>query len=59
MISMTSSPGASIIWIFCDDFSAFHFGIPCVRWLRALVNRIDPDLFRKLDCGAFDPTGTI
>ena len=22
-------------------FSPFHFGIPCARWLRALVNRVD------------------
>jgi DDE_Tnp_1-associated len=30
---------------FLRRFSAFHFGIPCVRWLRTLVNRIDPVLF--------------
>jgi len=30
---------------FLRRFSAFHFGIPCVRWLRTLVNRIDPILF--------------
>src|SRR5215210_8060759 len=23
-------------------FSQFHHGIPCQRWLRALVNRVDP-----------------
>jgi predicted transposase YbfD/YdcC len=28
---------------FCD----FHHGIPCERWLRALVNRIDPVLFGR------------
>lgn len=28
-------------------FSEFHFGIPCERWLRILVNRIDPVLFAK------------
>src|SRR5882724_5760304 len=28
-------------------FSTFHHGIPCERWLRALVNRIDPILFGR------------
>ena len=28
-------------------FSAFHHGIPCERWLRTLVNRIDPVLFGR------------
>lgn len=28
-------------------FSEFHFGVPCGRWLRALVNRIDPLLFGR------------
>lgn len=26
-------------------FAPFHFGIPCERWLRTLVNRVDPVLF--------------
>ena len=26
-------------------FAPFHYGIPCQRWLRALVNRVDPILF--------------
>src|SRR6202790_2363043 len=30
---------------FLRGFSEFHFGIPCERWLRSLVNRIDPVLF--------------
>jgi predicted transposase YbfD/YdcC len=30
---------------FLRQFSEFHFGIPCERWLRTLVNRIDPVLF--------------
>jgi predicted transposase YbfD/YdcC len=30
---------------FLRRFSAFHHGIPCERWLRCLVNRVDPDLF--------------
>lgn len=30
---------------FLRRFSAFHHGIPCERWLRTLVNRIDPVLF--------------
>jgi predicted transposase YbfD/YdcC len=30
---------------FLRRFSEFHYGIPCERWLRALVNRIDPLLF--------------
>lgn len=28
---------------FCD----FHHGVPCARWLRDLVNRIDPVLFGR------------
>jgi hypothetical protein len=28
-------------------FSEFHFGIPSQRWLRDLVNRIDPRLFER------------
>jgi len=30
---------------FLRQFSDFHHGIPCARWLRDLVNRIDPALF--------------
>jgi predicted transposase YbfD/YdcC len=30
---------------FLQQFSEFHHGIPCARWLRDLVNRIDPVLF--------------
>jgi len=30
---------------FLRKFSEFHFGIPCERWLRSLINRIDPALF--------------
>jgi predicted transposase YbfD/YdcC len=30
---------------FLRRFSPFHFGIPCARWLRILMNRIDPALF--------------
>ena len=30
---------------FLRRFSEFHFGVPCERWLRALVNRVDPVLF--------------
>ena len=32
---------------FLRQFSEFHFGIPCARWLRDLLNRIDPSLFAK------------
>jgi predicted transposase YbfD/YdcC len=32
---------------FLRRFSEFHFGIPCERWLRSLVNRIDPLLFGR------------
>jgi predicted transposase YbfD/YdcC len=32
---------------FLRRFSEFHFGIPCERWLRCLVNRIDPKLFGR------------
>lgn len=30
---------------FLRTFSEFHFGIPCERWMRKLVNRVDPKLF--------------
>jgi hypothetical protein len=30
---------------FLRRFSEFHYGIACERWLRCLVNRIDPALF--------------
>jgi predicted transposase YbfD/YdcC len=33
---------------FLRSFAEFHFGIPCADWLRTVMNRIDPDLFR--DC---------
>ena len=29
---------------FLRRFSAFHHGIPCERWVRMLVNRVDPIL---------------
>src|SRR6266403_6156662 len=32
---------------FLRQFSDFHHGIPCARWLRDLVNRIDPALFAR------------
>jgi predicted transposase YbfD/YdcC len=32
---------------FLRRFSAFHHGIPCVRWLQTLVNRLDPVLFGR------------
>ncbi len=32
---------------FLRRFSAFHFGVPCARWVRALFNRIDPALFAR------------
>jgi predicted transposase YbfD/YdcC len=32
---------------FLRRFSDFHHGIPCERWVRALVNRIDPVLFGR------------
>jgi predicted transposase YbfD/YdcC len=28
-------------------FAEFHHGIPCARWLRTLVNRMDPHLFGR------------
>ncbi len=30
---------------FLRQFSDFHHGVPCARWLRDLVNRVDPALF--------------
>ena len=32
---------------FLRRFCEFHFGIPCERWLRILVNRVDPLLFGR------------
>lgn len=32
---------------FLRQFAPFHFGIPCERWLRTLVNRVDPVLFGR------------
>jgi predicted transposase YbfD/YdcC len=32
---------------FLRRFAEFHHGIPCERWLRALVNRVDPILFGR------------
>jgi hypothetical protein len=29
------------------SFSEFHYGIPCERWMRKLVNRVDPTLFAR------------
>jgi hypothetical protein len=37
--------GAAITWIFYDGSRHFHFGILCARWLRTLINRLDPLLF--------------
>ncbi len=32
---------------FLRRFAEFHHGIPCERWLRKLVNRVDPILFAR------------
>jgi hypothetical protein len=32
---------------FLRQFSDFHCGVPCARWLRCLVNRVDPILFGR------------
>jgi len=32
---------------FLRRFSDFHNGVPCARWLRDLMNRIDPILFAR------------
>ena len=32
---------------FSARFAPFHHGIPCERWLRTLVNRVDPVLFGR------------
>jgi len=32
---------------FLRRFAAFHHGIPCERWVRMLVNRVDPVLFAR------------
>jgi hypothetical protein len=33
---------------FLRDFSEFYHGIPSVDWLRSVMDRLDPDLFRAL-----------
>jgi predicted transposase YbfD/YdcC len=30
---------------FLRGFCEFHFGVPCADWLRALMNRLDPEVF--------------
>ena len=42
----TSSIGARRIWGFLRGFAEFHHGIPCADWLRTVMNRINPDLFK-------------
>lgn len=32
---------------FLRQFRPFDYGVPCERWLRILLNRIDPILFRR------------
>jgi predicted transposase YbfD/YdcC len=32
---------------FLRTISEFHFGVPGARWLRALLNRLDPELFAR------------
>jgi len=32
---------------FLRRFAPFHHGIPCERWLRILLNRMDPSLFKR------------
>jgi predicted transposase YbfD/YdcC len=32
---------------FLRRFAPFEHGIPCERWLRILLNRIDPDFFKR------------
>jgi predicted transposase YbfD/YdcC len=32
---------------FLRRFSPFHHGTPCERWLRILINRVDPILFKQ------------
>jgi hypothetical protein len=32
---------------FLRKFAPFHFGIPCERWLRTLINRVDPVMFGR------------
>ena len=32
---------------FLRKFAPFHFGVPCERWLRILLNRTDPILFKR------------
>lgn len=32
---------------FLRRFSPYHHGVPCERWMRSLVNRVDPILFGR------------
>jgi hypothetical protein len=45
--STISSTGGRTIFDFLRRFAPFHFGILCERWLRTLLNRIDPILFKR------------
>ena len=42
---------------FLRRFSEFYHGIPCARWLRDLVNRIDPLLFQRCFNSWSPPSG--
>jgi hypothetical protein len=44
--STRSSIGGDANLAFPRGFSEFYHGIPCVDWLRSVMNRLDPDLFR-------------
>jgi len=35
--------GASVV---SAGLAEFHYGIPCVDWLRTVMNRINPELFQ-------------
>jgi hypothetical protein len=46
MTTTRSSIGANANLAFLRGLSEFYHGIPCVDWLRSVMNRLDPDLFR-------------
>src|ERR1700758_2362202 len=42
---------------FLRGFSEFYHGIPCARWLRDLVNRIDPACSSAASTAGSPPSG--
>jgi hypothetical protein len=57
MTTTRSSIGANANLAFLRGLSEFYHGIPCVDWLRLVMNRLDPDLFRACFSSWVQPAG--